>query len=191
MIRTRPVRRPPARRRAAAMPRSRSGPRQARSRRYRTRTGHPGAAARGWSSDHTGWRRRGRRGGHGPGSQSPGDSLTGSDHPGYSTRGIQRVNISKGYAMSDPRGLYRWQKYRREYLKNNPICALCGKPATTVDHIVALILGGAMWDPRNHRPLCRPCNSSEGAKLGNLLRAQRAANDGHQPAQQQWSRKWY
>ncbi len=57
--------------------------------------------------------------------------------------------------MSGPRSHRRWRKLRAQVLaENNWICALCGKPgADTVDHIVELVRGGAMWDPSNLRPM--------------------------------------
>lgn len=44
------------------------------------------------------------------------------------------------------------------------LCAYCGKPATTVDHVVPLERGGSNW-PANLRPACRSCNSSKKDKL--------------------------
>jgi len=49
----------------------------------------------------------------------------------------------------------------------------CGRPATTVGHVVARALGGT-WDLSNLRPECQPCNSSDGASLGNRMRPRRA-----------------
>jgi 5-methylcytosine-specific restriction endonuclease McrA len=47
-------------------------------------------------------------------------------------------------------------------------CWRCGAYATTVGHVVARALGGT-WDLPNLRPECQPCNSSDGAALGNRL----------------------
>jgi 5-methylcytosine-specific restriction endonuclease McrA len=41
----------------------------------------------------------------------------------------------------------------------------CGTPATTVDHVVPLALGGAMYDPDNLRAACAAHNASAGASL--------------------------
>jgi 5-methylcytosine-specific restriction endonuclease McrA len=49
----------------------------------------------------------------------------------------------------------------------------CGRPATTVGHVVARALGGT-WELSNLRPECQPCNSSDGARLKNRLYPARA-----------------
>lgn len=43
----------------------------------------------------------------------------------------------------------------------------------TLDHVVALIDGGAPFDPANTRVLCRSRNSANGARLVNARRADR------------------
>jgi 5-methylcytosine-specific restriction endonuclease McrA len=52
-------------------------------------------------------------------------------------------------------------------------CWRCGAYATTVDHVVAVVLGGT-HDLSNLRPCCSTCNSSAGARVGNRLRPRRA-----------------
>ena len=51
-------------------------------------------------------------------------------------------------------------------------CWRCGAYATTVDHVVAVVLGGS-HDLSNLRPCCQQCNSSAGASVGNRLRPRR------------------
>ena len=51
-------------------------------------------------------------------------------------------------------------------------CWRCGAYATTVDHVVAVVLGGT-HDLSNLRPACARCNSSTGASMGNRLRPRR------------------
>ena len=53
---------------------------------------------------------------------------------------------------------FRWRKLRRMVLASEPLCRVCGAPATEVDHILALARGGddAM---DNLQALCRPCHS--------------------------------
>jgi 5-methylcytosine-specific restriction endonuclease McrA len=51
-------------------------------------------------------------------------------------------------------------------------CWRCGTYATTVDHVVAAVLGGS-HDLSNLRPACSRCNSSAGASVGNRLRPRR------------------
>ena len=57
-----------------------------------------------------------------------------------------------------------WKKTRRIQLSHAPLCEMCkaaGKtvPATDVDHIKPINLGGAVLDPDNLRSLCRSCHS--------------------------------
>jgi 5-methylcytosine-specific restriction endonuclease McrA len=47
-------------------------------------------------------------------------------------------------------------------------CWRCGGYANSVDHVVAVVLGGS-HDLSNLRPCCSGCNSSMGASLGNRL----------------------
>lgn len=63
---------------------------------------------------------------------------------------------------------YRWQKYRRQYFAENPICVDpyrrhvgVYETATDLDHIEAV--SGPddprFWDPTNHQGLCHACHS--------------------------------
>jgi hypothetical protein len=54
--------------------------------------------------------------------------------------------------------LQRWKRQSR-------LCAYCDAPATTVDHVVALVRGGTNYEG-NLVPCCRPCN---GRKAGWLV----------------------
>jgi hypothetical protein len=45
----------------------------------------------------------------------------------------------------------------------------------TLDHVLALIDGGAPFDPANTRVLCRSRNSANGARLMNARRADRGS----------------
>lgn len=42
----------------------------------------------------------------------------------------------------------------------------CTRIATTTDHIVARVEGGAVWDPANLRAACRQCNGEGGGRAG-------------------------
>lgn len=66
---------------------------------------------------------------------------------------------------------YKWQKYRKNYLMENPLCVKCleeGKttPATQVDHIEPVDgpHDQKFWDPENHQPLCASHHSWKTAK---------------------------
>jgi 5-methylcytosine-specific restriction enzyme A len=49
----------------------------------------------------------------------------------------------------------------------------CKGEATEADHVVAIADGGAMFDPRNLRAACKPCNSGRGAERTNAMRRYR------------------
>ena len=51
-------------------------------------------------------------------------------------------------------------------------CHWCGAYAASVDHLIAVCLGGS-HDLANLRPACISCNSRNGAKIGNHLRGRR------------------
>jgi 5-methylcytosine-specific restriction endonuclease McrA len=73
----------------------------------------------------------------------------------------------------DPRyGSPEWKRIRRWVIdRDNNRCQMAGPNcngwATTADHIVSPLDGGAFLDPVNLRAACKPCNSRGGA-----LRAQ-------------------
>jgi len=65
-----------------------------------------------------------------------------------------------------------WQRYRKAYLAEHPLCALCAKKdppvvraATVVDHIIPHRGDYALfWDPANHQPSCTECHNIKTAK---------------------------
>ena len=58
-----------------------------------------------------------------------------------------------------------WKRVRRQVLeRDNHTCVYCGRPAKTVDHITAVVNGGAKLDPENCVAACGSCNYSKGAK---------------------------
>lgn len=70
----------------------------------------------------------------------------------------------KGMQSSTPetRKIYnssRWRLIRSRMLKLEPVCRLCKiNPARIIDHIVAIGLGGDIWDTKNLQPLCDECD---------------------------------
>ena len=64
----------------------------------------------------------------------------------------------------------KWQRYRKAYLADHPLCAECDKagrvtPATVVDHITPHCGDVALfWEPANHQPMCKPCHDSKTAR---------------------------
>ena len=69
----------------------------------------------------------------------------------------------------------RWDKYRRLYLRDHPLCVECAKrdrltPATVVDHITDHKGDSELfWNPENHQPLCRLCHDRKPKEPGEVL----------------------
>jgi 5-methylcytosine-specific restriction endonuclease McrA len=67
----------------------------------------------------------------------------------------------------EPKG---WKRIRRAvFAAKGRTCYWCGRPATCVDHLQAVVLGGT-HTLDNLVPSCTRCNASRGATLGNQLR---------------------
>jgi 5-methylcytosine-specific restriction protein A len=72
------------------------------------------------------------------------------------------ANVARGSAAS--RGYdARWRRLRLMFLREHPLCALCGAPATEVDHIIPIRLGGSN-DAANLQALCKSCHSAKTAR---------------------------
>ena len=54
-----------------------------------------------------------------------------------------------------------WRKTRKMVLKREPLCRMCGKPATIVDHIIPIREGGKRLDASNLQPLCHACHNQK------------------------------
>lgn len=95
-------------------------------------------------------------------------------------------------ALRDRSAAYARQRER--ILTEHPLCAYCRidgliTPATILDHILALSLGGTN-DPANLCPACKPCNDAK------ALDERRCASRGYRerearmdPAMREWFRK--
>jgi 5-methylcytosine-specific restriction endonuclease McrA len=76
----------------------------------------------------------------------------------------------------DPRlNTQAWQRLRAWVLaRDGGMCQIrgpkCKRYATDADHIVSRAEGGDMWDPRNLRASCKPCNGGRSAWRTNAMR---------------------
>ena len=90
--------------------------------------------------------------------------------------------------MKDPRRLRstgRYQRARRRFLNDNPLCAVCLRDgmvegATELDHIIPVADGAYdFWDTENWQPICRKCHLSktaeENARIPDAQRRRNAA----------------
>jgi 5-methylcytosine-specific restriction endonuclease McrA len=78
----------------------------------------------------------------------------------------------------------RWKAIRRAvFATKGRLCWWCGRPATTIDHVLPVVLGGG-HTPDNLVPACRRCNYSRGATVGNRLRS--TSNAAIWPSARRW-----
>lgn len=57
----------------------------------------------------------------------------------------------------------RWHRFSKQFLENNPICAICGLPATVTDHKIPIqvmrdVYGDNVLEDEYYLPLCHSCN---------------------------------
>lgn len=58
----------------------------------------------------------------------------------------------------------RWQRASKLFLKDNPICIRCERPAQVVDHIIPHRGNREFfWDINNWQPLCKHCHDTKTA----------------------------
>lgn len=83
-------------------------------------------------------------------------------HP-YPIKADRRQSAAKrGYDSA-------WLHLRAWHLKRHPVCQIQGRchgePATEVDHITAINLGGRRLDPHNLQSACGPCHKWKTARI--------------------------
>lgn len=71
---------------------------------------------------------------------------------------VERANRNHEFYVSTA-----WRKLRNEYIVEHPLCAMCGRAAEMVDHIVPINKGGAPLDPANLQSLCNHCHNIKSA----------------------------
>ena len=63
----------------------------------------------------------------------------------------------------------QWRKLRQMILHKQPICVMCQqkkryKTANTIDHILPINKGGAVWSIDNLQALCTSCHNKKSAR---------------------------
>lgn len=72
---------------------------------------------------------------------------------------------------------WKWRKYAKDYLREHSICAICGAPATCVDHkdmtadMMMDAYGSFDYDPSHYQALCSSCNARKGVREDKAMRA--------------------
>ena len=54
-----------------------------------------------------------------------------------------------------------WKIARKDYLRHNRLCTMCGRLAAVVDHIRPMRYGGKRFEENNLQSLCRKCHASK------------------------------
>lgn len=77
----------------------------------------------------------------------------------------QEYKKQTGYERPPEQKLYnckRWRKTSQLYLIQHPVCEICGRPATDVDHIVPHKGDERLfWLITNFQALCRDCHNKK------------------------------
>ena len=77
----------------------------------------------------------------------------------------QEYKKQTGYERPPEQKLYnckRWRKTSQLYLIQHPVCEICGRPATDVDHIVPHKGDERLfWLVTNFQALCRDCHNKK------------------------------
>lgn len=56
----------------------------------------------------------------------------------------------------------KWRRYRRRYLASHPLCVVCEREASVVDHIVPVRVRPEMfWRADNHQAMCEECHNKK------------------------------
>ena len=81
--------------------------------------------------------------------------------PGFAVAGSDYCEIHKRGKRSGTQGVYQtktWQKFRRSYLRQHPICSKCGEPSYIPHHIIPIAEGGPVYDEDNLMAVCFDCH---------------------------------
>jgi 5-methylcytosine-specific restriction protein A len=76
-------------------------------------------------------------------------------------------------AQDENRGFYssvKWQRLRGWFIRRNPVCVLCLRPAEVVDHILAIKDGGEALSDANLQSLCNRCHQRKRGQEAHHIR---------------------
>ena len=74
----------------------------------------------------------------------------------------QQETVAAGKKITDPfYSTARWQRFRKWYRAQHPLCEKCGGVGHLVDHIKEIKDGGALLDENNVQTLCRKCHAGK------------------------------
>ena len=81
----------------------------------------------------------------------------------------ERAFVSMDKSNSHIYNSRQWRKLRQLVLHKHPICVHCERnkkyiTANTIDHIIPINKGGAIWSMNNLQALCASCHNKKSAK---------------------------
>ena len=71
---------------------------------------------------------------------------------------------------------WQWRKFAKDFLKEHPVCEICGAPAEVCDHkdmtadMMVDAYGGFDYEPAHYQALCRSCNVRKGTREDKTMR---------------------
>ena len=71
---------------------------------------------------------------------------------------------------------WQWRKFSQDFLKEHPVCEICGAPSEVCDHkdmtadMMVDAYGGFDYDPSHYQALCRSCNARKGTREDKAMR---------------------
>lgn len=85
-------------------------------------------------------------------------------HKRISREESERVRLRNSPSVQDRKQFYnsvQWRSISKWFRRKNPLCAVCGKIAHHVDHIVPLADGGHATSEENLQSLCVSCHTKK------------------------------
>ncbi len=76
-------------------------------------------------------------------------------------------------AQDENRSFYssgKWQRLRGWFIRRNPVCVWCLRPAEVVDHILAMKDGGEALNDNNLQSLCNSCHQRKRGQEAHHIR---------------------
>lgn len=90
-------------------------------------------------------------------------------HPDQAYEKARGSSSARGYG-------WKWRRFAKDYLTRHPVCAICGQPATCVDHkdmtadMMLDAYGAFDYDESHYQALCASCNARKGAREDRMMR---------------------
>ena len=72
--------------------------------------------------------------------------------------------------VQDPRSTRRWKELAARIIERDQVCCVCGTDENlSVDHIIPISMGGAVWDEENLVTMCMTHNRQKSNNINGQL----------------------